>query len=165
MSDTSRPERVFRFLGQFQQFMFSERGRLPSKTLARRMLRPEDGRSSAGDAFGCAAAAWTWSHGALVQKHCENKQASFLTSVRAHLSWTPGQRTGLSLGGTQRTKRTGEGESERERDQRHNSSSAKNSTSEEDEEEEGDTGKRETSVWVYSVSSRDFSVSSFGEEI
>ena len=59
MSDTSNFGCVFQFLGSSEQYVFLLRGGggFSPQISARLMLHPEDRRSSAGDAFLCAAAA------------------------------------------------------------------------------------------------------------
>ena len=72
MSDPSKLESVFNVLEVSSSTCFLER-RLFSQTCALQMLHSEDRRFSIVDAFLCAVAAETWSHGAYVSRHCKNK--------------------------------------------------------------------------------------------
>ena len=51
--------------------VFLERRGCSAQTFAGQVTVPQSGT---GDAFVCAAAALTWSHGTFVSKHCKNKE-------------------------------------------------------------------------------------------
>ena len=78
MSDTSKLERVLKFLEVPGSVFFLREGGFSPQTSARQILYVEDRRSTIGEALLCAAAVKTWSHDAFVSKHLKLKKSQIL---------------------------------------------------------------------------------------